>query len=105
VVEKRLQLHARGEWRAVAAFLGDFQEDQAAQALIGGCLAEERAIPQPAKQLADILLSLRNQAISRQVNDLLRRLGNPELSDEGRLDLLRQQQTLLLLKRQPLQFK
>jgi DNA primase len=102
IVERRLQLEAEGRWQNLAAFLGEFEEDKEAQSLIGASLAEERAIPNPSKQIEDILVSLRNQAIGREMGDLLRQLGNPELTDDRRLDLLRRQQELLLLKRQPL---
>ena len=105
IVERRLQLQADQQWRGPAAFLGEFEEDAAAQVLLGLSLAEERVVPNPEKQLADILTSLRNQALTQRINDLLRRLGRPDITDEERLDLVRQQQQLVQLKRQPLPFQ
>jgi hypothetical protein len=103
IVEQRLRLQAEGRWQSVAAFLGEFGEESPARTLVGRCLTEERPIPNPARQMTDILVGLRNQAISRQAAELLRQLGNPELDDNRRIELLRRQQELLQAKRRPLE--
>ena len=64
------------------------------QNLITEAVAENRAIPNPKQQLADVTLRLRNQYIDRQLNALTHRASQPEASNEERLDLLRQQQQL-----------
>ncbi|MCX6905015.1 MAG: DNA primase [Verrucomicrobia bacterium] len=102
LVEERLRLHAAGEWMGPAAFLGQFEEDQAAQALLGQCLAEEQPIPKPDTQMLDVLLYLRNQAITRQMGALLQRLNRSDLSKAESDDLLRQRISLRKLKDQPL---
>jgi len=103
IVEQRLRLHAAGQWPGPAAFLTLFEDDLESQALIGRCFAEERPIPNPEKQLMDILIGLRNQALTRQSNDLLRQLGNPELDMALRIELTRRKEELRVLKSQPLQ--
>ncbi len=103
IVEQRLRLHAAGQWPGPAAFLTLFEDDLESQALIGRCFAEDRPIPNPEKQLMDILIGLRNQALTRQSNDLLRQLGNPELDMALRIELTRRKEELRVLKSQPLQ--
>jgi hypothetical protein len=46
---------------------------------------------------------LRNQFIDRQLADSMRRANQPECTEAERLELLRQQQELRQLKRQPIQ--
>jgi len=46
---------------------------------------------------------LRNQFFDRQLVDSTQRANQPECSEAERLDLLRQQQQLRNLKRQPIQ--
>ena len=102
VVTRRLQLYAEQQWHGPAAFLGEFEDDPSVQTLLTQCLAEERPIPNPEKQIADILLNLRNAFVTGQMNSLQQRLNHPDTSEEERLNLLRQQQELRQLKRQPL---
>jgi len=72
------------------------------QNLITETTADERPIPNPDQQLSDIALRLRNQFLDRQIAVLLQRANQPETAEDERLDLLRQQQELRRLKRQPL---
>ena len=73
------------------------------QSLITEATAEPRPIPNPSQQLADVALRLRNQFIDRQLAALMQRANQPEISEAERHDLLRQQQELRRLKRQPMQ--
>ena len=102
IVTRRLQLYAEEQWHGAASFLGEFEDDASLQMLLSRCLAEERPIPHPEKQLMDILLNLRNAALTRQMNALQQRLNHPDTSEEERMDHLRQQQELRALKRLPL---
>jgi len=61
-----------------------------------------KPMPNPAQQLADVALRLRNQFLDQQSAVLMQRANQPELDDTLRLDLLRQQQEIRALKRQPL---
>jgi hypothetical protein len=72
------------------------------QNLVTEAVAENRAIPNPEQQLADVTLRLRNQFLDRQLAALTHRASQRETTDAQRLDLLRQQQQLRQLRRQPL---
>jgi hypothetical protein len=65
--------------------------------------AAERPVPKPDQQLPDIALGLRNRFIDRQMAVLMQQLNQPEVTEPQRLDLLRKQQELRLLKRRPLE--
>ena len=101
IVGARLEAHRNQTWRSLADFLG--QCSLASQALITEVSAEQRVLPNPGQQLRDITLRMRNQFITRKMNAVLRELEQPGLSDEHRLDLLRQQQDLRLFKQTPLE--
>jgi hypothetical protein len=73
------------------------------RSLVTETTAEPRPIPNPAQQLSDVALRLRNQFIDRQFGVLMQRANQPEVSEAERNDLLRQQQELRRLKRQPIQ--
>jgi DNA primase len=97
----RLAAHADGSWQGVAAFLSSCESEEMGS-LVTEASSEERAIPNPAQQLNDIVLRLRNQYIERQMTALAQESGKPGLSDEERVAILMQQQELRVLKRQPL---
>ena len=102
IVRRRLDAHVTESWQSGAAFFSAFEEDPAAQALLSATLADQRPIPQPDKQIADVLTHLRNDFISRQLRQLTHQLSHPDTPDEQRLDLLQQQQALRALKSRPL---
>jgi DNA primase len=101
IVAERLELRARGNWRGVAALL-TAREDPAARSLVTEAVTDSRAIPQPEKQLADYLVRLREQFINRQLVQLTQEISRPDRPDAERTLLLKQQQDLRQLKRQPL---
>ena len=102
IMVRRFTSHTNHTWRSLAAFLSECESAEM-QNLITEAVAEERAIPNPSVQLCDIALRLRNQFIDRELSALIQRLNQPETSDGERLELLRQQQELRALKRQPLE--
>jgi len=102
IVVGRLAAHADQTWTGVAAFLTACDSDAMRQ-MVTEAVAEQRTIPNPAQQLADIMLRLRNQHIDRQLAALAHRANQSETSDAERVELLHQQQELRQLKRQPLQ--
>lgn len=85
-----------------AAFLFEFQEDPAAQALIGTVLADQHAIPEPEKQIMDVLRHLRNDWIASELQGLARGAAHPDISDEERVNLLQRQMELRTLRQKPL---
>jgi len=101
IISQRLAAHTKQAWRGLAAFLDDF-EAQEAQSLMTEVSADDRAIPDPARQLADVVTRLRNQFIDQQLAALVHRGNSPEMGEAERIDLLRQQQHLRQLKRQPI---
>jgi len=101
VVGQRLRSEADGSWRSVGLFLDQFESPQV-RSLITETTMDDREIPNPEQQLADLTLRLRNQSLDRQLAALTLRISQPETSDSEKLELLRQQQQLKQLKRQPL---
>jgi len=103
IVTQRLAAHANQTWTSLAAFLEECQIPDM-QSLVTEATAEARPIPNPSQQLADVALRLRNQFLDRQLAALMQRANQPKVSEAERDDLLRQQQELRRLKRQPMQF-
>jgi DNA primase len=100
IVQARLAADAHDAWQGVAAFMDELTEDAARQ-LVAEVAISGRAIPSPEQQLNDILLRLRNQALDLELAALTQRAAQPETPDSERLELLRRQQQIHLLKRQP----
>jgi DNA primase len=100
VVQERLAADAHDAWQGVAVFLDELREEAARQ-LVSEVAISDRPIPSPEQQLGDILLRLRNQALDSELLRLAQRAGQPGTSDEERLQLLRRQQQIHVLKRQP----
>jgi hypothetical protein len=101
IISRRLAAHTDQTWHSLPAFLDELETPEL-QSLTTEATADQRPIPNPSQQLSDVALRLRNQFLDRQLAALLQRANQPETSETERLDLLRQQQALRLLKRQPL---
>ena len=101
IVEKRLAAQTGETWKNLAAFLDECESSEM-RALVTEAVAEDRKIPNPDRQLADVVTSLRNQFLDRQIAASIQRAGQPETSEADRMDLLRQQQELRQQKRAPL---
>jgi DNA primase len=101
IVARRLAAHANQTWTSLAAFLDECETPEM-RSLITEATTEPRPIPNPAQQLADVALRLRNQAIDRQSAALMQRAHQPEATEADRHALLQQQQDLRQLKRQPI---
>ena len=102
IVAQRLAAHANQTWTSLAAFLAECETPEL-RSLVTAATTEPRPIPNPSQQLADVALRLRNQFIDRQLAALMQRANQPECNEAERLDLLRQQQEIRQLKRQPIQ--
>ncbi len=100
IVERRLAAQKNETWKNLAAFLDECDSAEMRN-LVTEAAAEDRPIPNPETQLADVILKLRNQALDRQIAALVQKAAQPEISDEMKLELLREQQTLRAQKRAP----
>jgi DNA primase len=85
-----------------AALLSSFRDDSQAHALLGTLLADEGAIPQPEKQMVDVLTHMRNDFIGNELQRLTRELTHPDTADERRVELLQRQKELRAQRQQPL---
>ncbi len=101
ITARRMKAQRDGTWRSIGAFLDEFESGQA-RSLITECISDERELPNPKQQLADITLRLRNQFVDQQMGVLLHQLSQPEIGDAERVDLLKHQQEWRTYKRQPL---
>jgi DNA primase len=99
-IVRRLDAHRTGTWRSVAAFL-DQLEGHELRELVTEAATDDRPIPDPARQLADILTRLRKQSLERQISTLTLKAGQPETSESDKLEWLRQSAELRRLKNQP----
>ena len=70
--------------------------------LITEAATQERAIPNPETQLADVIVKLRNQYLDRQIAALTQKTALPEYSDAQKIDMLQTQKKLREQKASPL---
>lgn len=101
ILSRRLQAHREGNWRNLGLFLDGFESTQI-RSLITEATMEKRELPNPEQQLADITLRLRNQFLDAQIAALTQHISQPDTSDVEKVEMLREQQHLKQLKRQPL---
>jgi K+ transporter len=101
IVEKRLAAQTNETWQGLAAFLDECESPEM-RSLVTEAVAEDRKLPNPDRQLADVVTSLRNQFLDRQIAASIQRASQPEISETDRMELLRQQQELRHQKRAPL---
>ena len=101
LVVRRLAMQREETWKSLAAFLDEL-EMPGARDLVTEAAAEDRRIPNPEQQLADVTTKLRNQSLDRQIAALMQKSSLPGTSETEKIDLLRQQQKLREQKRAPL---
>ena len=101
IVGQRLAAQADESWQSLAAFLDECDSAEM-KSLITEAVAQDRAIPNPELQLADVVLKLRNQFLDRQITALAQRASQPQTGDAEKIGLLREQQKLREQKRSPL---
>lgn len=101
LVERRLAAQKEETWSTLPAFL-DACDDPGQRSLITEAAAEDRKIPNPGMQLADVILKLRNQCLDGQIAALTHKMSLPETPDQEKIQLLQQQQQLKQQKRSPL---
>ena len=88
-------------WHSLAEFL-DGCESALQRSFITEAVADERKMPNPETQLADVVLKLRNQFLDQQVAVLTQKIGSPETNEAQKMEFLHEQQRLKQLKRSPL---
>ena len=86
----------------VAGLLAQFEGDDFACRLITENASAQHAIPEPEKQLADVILRLRNTAYDQRIARLNAQFSDPALSEAEHQAALTEQQQLRAAKRQPL---
>jgi len=101
IVEQRLTAQTKETWKNLAAFLDECETPEM-RSLVTEAVAEDRKIPNPEQQLADVTLKLRNQFLDRQIAALTLKVSLPETPEAGKIELLREQQKLREQKRAPL---
>jgi DNA primase len=101
IVSLRLAAQEHETWHNLAEFL-DRCESAEQRSLVTEAVAEERKIPNPETQLADVALKLRNQFLDRQIGALTQKISQPQTPDDEKVSLLREQMKLKEQKRAPL---
>ncbi len=101
IVDRILKARAADAWRGPAALLSGI-ENSRVQSLATEAMAEQRKIPDPKAQVADILLTLRNQFIDRELASLNHLASQPDTPDEKLDEILLLQQEWRKMKRDPL---
>jgi len=101
IVDLRFAAQEHETWHNLAEFL-DSCESPKQRSLITEAVAEDRKIPNPETQLADMALKLRNQFLDRQIGALTQKISQPQLTDDEKVALLREQMKLKEQKRLPL---
>jgi DNA primase len=101
LVETRLAATEHGTWQNLAVFL-DATDSAFARSLVTEAVADEKPLPNPQVQAADVALKLRGQFLDQHIAAITQRIGSPEISDAEKIQLLQEQQQLKQQKRAPL---
>ena len=101
IVAQRLAAKANESWKTVAAFLDECETPEM-RSLVTEAAAEDRKIPNPDRQLSDVVTSLRNQFLDRQIAVLTHKVSQPEIPQAEQNELLREREQLREQKRAPL---
>ena len=80
---QRLAAQTNETWKSLAAFLDECESPEM-RSLVTEAVAEDRKIPNPEQQLADVTLKLRNQFLDRQIAALTQKTSQPESSRSGK---------------------
>jgi hypothetical protein len=101
IIEQRLAAQTKETWKGLAAFLGECETPEM-RSLVTEAAAEDRKIPNPDRQLADVVTSLRNQFLDRQIATCIQRVSQPGISESEQIKFSREEQELRKQKRVPL---
>ena len=97
-VTARLAACEHETWHSLAEFL-DGCESALQRSLITEAVADERQMPNPEIQLADVTKKLRDQFLDQQIAALTQKISSPDTVDAQKLELLHEQQRLKQQKR------
>ena len=95
-----VQRGANGTIPKVAQLISDLSPSAAS--LLTESFAEEKPIPNPEQQFADLVVRLRNRHLDRELVRLRQRLADPRLTETEAVTLLAEQQRLRGIKRTPM---
>jgi len=98
IVEQRLAAQTNESWKNLGVFLNSYDSPEM-RSLVTEAVTEDRKIPNPETQLADVTLKLRNQFLDRQIAALIQKAAQPEVSEGEKIELLRAQEKLRQQKR------
>jgi DNA primase len=101
IVDARLATCEHETWHSLTEFL-DSCESPEQRSLITEAVADDRKMPNPDIQLADVTLKLRNQFIDQRLGALMQKINQPETAHAEKIEFLHQQQRLKQQKRSPL---
>lgn len=102
IIERRFATQKNGTWKNLGAFL-DESDSADMRSLITEAATQERQIPNPEKQLADLIRTLRNEFLDRQITALINKVSSPETPHAQKVELLQEKQILLKQKALPLE--
>jgi DNA primase len=98
IVSLRLAAQEHETWHNLAEFL-DRCESAEQRSLVTEAVAEDRKIPNPETQLADVMLKLRNQFLDRKIAACVQRASQPGISEADQIRFSREAQELRQQKR------
>ncbi len=101
ILQSRLTPGEDGHYPSVAALMGSLPDEESRR-LVSETAVESRPIPNPLTNLTDLLITLRNQTVDRELEGLKRRLADPSVPDEERFALPSQINALRMQKKTPL---
>jgi len=101
IVEQRLAAQTNETWKSLAAFLDSYNSAEMRN-LVTEAAAEDRTLPNPDQQLADVAIKLRNQFLDRQIAAMTQKVSQPGLPETEQTELLREREKLRGQKREPL---
>jgi DNA primase len=101
IVERRFQAATEATWRGLGALLDAFESEGAKQ-LITECAANEKPIPNPHIQIADVATRLRNLHIDQHRATLRQQMQQPGVTPDALTALLREDHDLRVLKQTPI---
>jgi DNA primase len=101
LVQARLAAAEQGTWQNLAAFL-DATDSAFARSLVTEAVADEKPMPNPQVQIADVTKKLRDQFLDRHIAAITHKIASPEIDDSAKLEFLQEQQGLKQQKRSPL---
>jgi DNA primase len=101
IVGQRLAAQTDESWKSLAAFLDECDSAEMRN-LVTEAVAEDRKIPNPVQQIADVALKLRNLFLDRQIAALTQKASQPGMPEAEQTKLLRERENLRGQKRAPL---